>query len=73
MAEVCVKFDPFTVRVNSAPPGAELDGLKDDSTGAGVAEIENVAAFELPALGVLTVMLAVPEFATRPALTVAVS
>ena len=41
MAELELKFEPFTVKVKFGPPGAAEDGLSDDNTGVGVDEMMN--------------------------------
>ena len=68
-----MKFEPFTVSVKAGPPGAAEDGLNDDNCGGGVAEIEKLAAFDVPVPGLFTVTLAVPAEATSPALMLACS
>jgi hypothetical protein len=73
IAEVWVKFDPMTVSVKAGPPGAAEDGLIEEITGGGVAEMVKVAAFDVPVPGLLTVTLAVPAVVTRLELTLAVN
>ena len=68
------KFVPFTVKVNCPPPAVAQVGLIELVVGTGLL-IVNVCGFEVPppGAGVTTVTDAVPAFATRAAVTVAVS
>ena len=68
------KLVPFTVSVNCPPPAVAHVGLIELVVGPGLL-IVNVCEFEVPppGAGVTTVTDAVPEFATRAAVTVAVS
>jgi len=72
-AEVGVKFEPYTVNVNCGPPGAAVEGLKDDNTGAGVAEIEKLKPLDVEPPGLATVMVAVPAVVINVEGTVAVT
>lgn len=73
IAEVGLKFEPFTVRVKFGPPGAADIGLNEESTGMGTAETVNGCPFEVTLPGLITVTVIVPTAATSPAGTVAVS
>jgi hypothetical protein len=71
-----IKFVPFTVSVNAAPPAAALPGDKPLTAGAGLALVMvNVKAFEVPppGAGLNTVTRAVPAAAILVAGIVAVS
>ena len=72
--EVETKFVPFTVKVNCAPPAVAQVGLIEVVVGTGLL-IVKVCAFDVPppGAGFTTVTDAVPAFATRAAVTVAVS
>src|SRR5439155_24780018 len=72
--EVETKFVPFTVKVNCAPPAVAQVGLIEVVVGTGLL-IVKVCAFDVPppGAGFTTVTDAVPGFATRAAVTVAVS
>jgi hypothetical protein len=72
--EVETKFVPFTVKVNCAPPAAAQVGLSEVIVGTGLLMVK-VCAFDVPppGAGFTTVTEAVPAFATRAAVTVAVS
>ena len=48
--DVFTKFDPFTVKVNAAPPNGVLLGDSEVVAGAGL-ETVNVSAFEGPVRG----------------------
>ena len=72
--DVETKFVPFTVKVNCAPPAVAQVGLIELVVGTGLL-IVNVCGFDVPppGAGFTTVTDAVPAFATRAAVTVAVS
>jgi hypothetical protein len=72
--EVETKFVPFTVKVNCAPPAAAQVGLSEVIVGTGLLMVKT-CAFDVPPPGAefTTVTEAVPAFATRAAVTVAVS
>jgi len=72
--EAATKLVPFTVRVNCGDPARHEFGLIEVVVGTGVL-IVNVCGFEVPppGTGFTTVTDAVPAFATRAAVTVAVS
>jgi hypothetical protein len=72
--EVETKFVPVTVKVNCAPPAVAQVGLIELVVGTGLL-IVNVCGFDVPppGAGFTTVTDAVPAFATRAAVTVAVS
>jgi hypothetical protein len=72
--EVETKFVPFTVKVNCGPPAVPQVGLIELVVGTGLL-IVNVCGFDVPPPGggFITVTDAVPAFATRAAVTVAVS
>ena len=67
------KLDPFTVRVNAAPPAVAEFGLRLDSESVPDGLIVNVNAFDAAAPGFCTVTLAVPCEAMRLADTAAVN
>src|SRR5439155_12607984 len=72
--EVETKFVPFTVKVNCAPPAVAQVGLSEVIVGTGLLMVK-VCAFDVPppGAGFTTVTDAVPAFATRAAVTVAVT
>ena len=72
--EVETKFVPVTVNVNCPPPAVAQVGLIELVVGIGLL-IVNVCGFDVPppGAGFTTVTDAVPAFATRAAVTVAVS
>jgi hypothetical protein len=72
--EVETKFVPVTVKVNCPPPAVAQVGLIEVVVGTGLL-IVNVCGFDVPPPGggFVTVIEAVPAFATRAAVTVAVS
>jgi len=72
--DVETKFVPFTVNVNCAPPAVAQVGPIELVVGTGLL-IVNVCGFDVPppGAGFTTVTDAVPAFATRAAVTVAVS
>jgi hypothetical protein len=72
--DVETKFVPFIVNVNCAPPAVAQVGLIEVVVGTGLL-IVNVCGFDVPPPGggFTTVTDAVPAFATRAAVTVAVS
>jgi hypothetical protein len=67
------KLDPFTVRVNAAPPAVAEFGLRLDSESVPDGLIVNVNAFDVAPPGFCTVTFAVPCEAMRFADTDAVS
>ena len=67
------KLDPFTVRVNAAPPAVAELGLRLDSDSVPDGLMVNVNALEVAPPGFCTVTLAVPCEATRLADTDAVN
>jgi hypothetical protein len=72
--EVETKLVPLTVKVKPPLPAVTQVGLIDVVVGTGLLMV-NVAAFDVPPPGVgfTTVIAAVPAFATRAVVTVAVS
>jgi hypothetical protein len=72
--DVGTKFVPFTVKVSCAPPAVAQIGLIELVVGVGLL-IVNVCGFDVPPPGggFTTVTEAMPAFATRAAVTVAVS
>ena len=71
--EALVKPAPLTVMMKLGPPGVAEDGLRLEILGPLGAAMENSSVFEPPAVGVLTVTLAVPAVTMSDAGTVAVN
>ena len=72
-AESWAKFDPFTVNVNCGEPGAIEAGLNVEINGPEAVVMGNARAFDVPALGLLTLTLAVPAVVSKLLATVAVN